>query len=118
MTNEEIRVRCAEIVGWTISPFMKEHCKVPYGWHPQHHPKKTNFYEFPIPQFDADANAALTLCDWMAEKGYPIVFSFMGSKWVCVFYSSKEIDCDELANESAETLPLAICRAFLAANQA
>lgn len=59
-----------------------------------------------------DANAALTLCDWMKKHGWPMEFSTIPNikEWTVTFGWDRSIKA------TANTLPLAICKTFLLAN--
>jgi len=55
LTPLKQRIKIATLDGW-IDIHMLDN-GVPYGWHPQEHPKKTNRYETPLPNYLHDLNA-------------------------------------------------------------
>lgn len=61
--------------------------------------------------FTSDANDALTLCDWMAEKGWQSFLNNSRGEWNAIFTNNKR-----QINATGKTQPLAISKAFAVAN--
>lgn len=106
LSPDQIRVMIAEAVGWVK---VREHWRkgddVVFLNHSCNHQQ--------LPDYPTDANAVLTLCAWMKTQGW--VWRANNDEThseVCFQFVN-----DEFAFESsADTLPLAICKAFLIAN--
>ncbi len=74
--------------------------------------EREDYWVFP-PRFTQSADAALTLCAWMKDQGWVWRANNSDTHSVICF----QFVNDEFAfDETADTLPLAICRAFLKAN--
>ncbi len=130
MTYDETRIRieCAELVGWKR---LKAHSGKVYLVHPltsqfayalscgEGETNEAVSEALKCPNFPSSADAALTLVAWMAKPengGWQFIANNMsgcdGGEW-CVQFVNADLDD---AMESAPTLPLAICLAFLRAN--
>lgn len=126
LTPEQLRVQCAERIGWTRPhmPQLPKCWQAPVGdtlaWSAQD--------GNPLPNYPVDARAALALVDRLAEDGWRCELNCgTGKGWECEFIrkarnGSKPDDCTmvdgflmELHYAPADTLPLAICKAFLLA---
>lgn len=66
------------------------------------------------PHYPEDANAALTLCERMAEKGWEWQVRNVKEGISCSFWKGHNFE--QMGKCVADTLPLAICRAFLQAH--
>lgn len=128
MNAEQMRIACAEEMGWT-------YCKREV-W-PKRRPKEFEFVlqspeqegkalpEFTVrtasyeqdrilgmdrlPNYLTDADAALTLCDHLAKEGFTPHLTMLPDKsWECIFDK-----LDEAKVHAAPTMPEAICGAFL-----
>lgn len=151
LTPEELRVEIAESRGWTeirkpktfnsLFASDRHYAKSPFGLQPginRAHPSlKSEFgmedREPPedwwviIPKFTADADAALTLADALAEKGWKCrTNNGLDKTWECEFTrpphpNSKDEHVSltrygtvELHYGAGDSQSLAICRAYLA----
>lgn len=134
MTNEELRVAVAEAMGWTEirdpktfnSLFASDQhfAKSPFGLQPginRNHPSlvgESKKHEPPedwwvlIPKYTTDHNAAMTLCDALAKEGWEPNFRKWKGQWEAWFQTIEETFLG-----TGPTLPIAICRAFLAVIQ-
>jgi len=100
-----IRIKCAEIVGWTYIEQLA-FTGIPNG-------SRGNADARVIPAFTESADAALQLVEWMSKPengGWKFYADKYEELWAVGFES------DSLATAAANTLPLAICLAFLRAN--
>lgn len=121
MTNEELRVAVAEARGWTQIRTVN---RVMMGVRPNEtrtfqtvailSPSKTLTAISLVPNFPTDANAALTLCDALGEKGW---------QWRASIEDTHSEVCFQFVNDeftfeaTGPTLAIAICRAYLAVIQ-
>jgi len=103
LTPDQLRVKCAEAMGWR----MVGRCQ-----RLGHAPNKPLPRPRAIPPFDSDPRAALTLCDHLAEKGWRIYIETETQGWRCCIHRLIDRE-DYLQVGAADTLPLAICKAFL-----
>jgi hypothetical protein len=108
-----IRIKCAELVGW-------KHVEEGYGWEPTCTRDKTTSGEGMrnLPAFTESADAALQLVEWMSKPE--------NGGWKCgrvmkkprehfaIFHKRISKKTDRKA--SADTFALAVCLAFLKAN--
>lgn len=118
LSNDQIRVMCARI----MFPEM-EHVPIEH-WYTQEDDYSTDWVfkqqnendtitVTRLPRYPTDANAALTLCARMAEKGLGNDhFQGAGCPFHFAFYDLK----GNRHQAKADTLQLAICHAFLIAN--
>jgi hypothetical protein len=112
MTADEIRVKCAEAMGWT--PHAIRSCDSMW-FHPGEKHRlleRTNR----IPKFTRSLDAAITLCDHLAGKGWRCrLDNGLDKTWECIFYKGFRLKGEEWREQygAADTLPLAICRCFL-----
>lgn len=123
MTPEELRVAVAEARGWTQIRTVN---RVMMGVRPNEtrtfqtvailSPSKTLTAISLVPNFPTDANAALTLCDALGEKGWKFGCARHRSSgtWSVWFEMDEETSHSSI-NQS--TLPVAICRVYLAVIQ-
>lgn len=150
LSNETINAICAEAIGvadrWTVlkrglyyRPNGNGYTScIGEAWilteseadkHVYPHDEPVTKEKAPLPDFVTDPNAALTLCDWMAEREWQTeINQGTGKDWECEFVRLAQDgdDPDELTMRrnfrvrivygAASTLPLAITRAFLIAN--
>lgn len=104
MTNEELRVACAEAREWT--EIECDFWGVPPG--------KNRVDMALIPNFPTDHNTAMTLCDALGEKGW---------QWRASIEDTHSEVCFQFVNDeftfeaTGPTLPIAICRAYLSVIQ-
>jgi hypothetical protein len=113
--TEELRIACAEAVGWSIHQvecmglddvaILPPGADLADGWNVFKHAGAT------LPAYDTDANAALQLVGWLEEREWAVLIERSAGKWGCqiVHHVNQPVD------SFATTLPLAICRAFLKA---
>lgn len=109
----KIRIKCAEIVGWAILYCKYHNTKT---WHSPFGICGEGTSECVPPNVTESADAALELVAWMAkpENGgwWPTAtHEFPNRKWLFTF-SCTETD----AHGEADTFALALCLAFLKAN--
>ena len=100
---EKIRIKCAELVGW----------KQIHSGHWCRDIREGVLWE--LPNYPVSADAALELVAWMARPengGWSILASNVTGKQFFSFVSTNAA----AHTASADTLPLAICLAFLKAN--
>lgn len=118
MTEEEKRVKCAEAQGWqnvrktTVlkGRIMKQGiwgCS--QSWSDGGYTKNEL-----IPDFTRDINAAVTLCEWMAEKGWRWEASSGADKRIRFVFIREGIETRPIFSPSLAT---AITDAFLLANK-
>lgn len=110
LTPEEKRVRCATLMGWKTT-------NRPSGIMvmPELYPGRVD-YSFP-PEYEQNADAALTLCDRMAEEGWlSEIINRRAGGWECRFWAARaEIGNMPECKAEAATLHEAIVNAFLLA---
>ena len=132
MTRDAIRIACAEEMGWTkeqikafqvVSSLVKEQRNLQQ---PRdsfsgleimgkiEEAQAAKYYIGSIPSYPTDANAALTLCDFLEEKGCKWIAMNVETGVQFIFLRKKNgILNGEEFEATASTLPLAICEAFL-----
>lgn len=121
LSNEQIRVMCAEKLGWTEGEG-RQSAAPECGWIRQWNPPKDCLFQYltpNLPDYPTDANAALMLCAWMAERDY---WWETGNQWISD--TEQNVYCELVPKHGdsrptrtrADTFALAICRAFLIAN--
>jgi hypothetical protein len=107
MNLSAIRIKCAEIVGWTYIEQLA-FTGIPKG-------SRGNADARVIPNYPESADAALQLVEWMSkpENGgwWVAQDNIVKGTWRVAFQNA-----EELFDGFANTLPLAICLAFLKAN--
>lgn len=108
----ELRVECAKAMGWRRTMYQSP-SQIPAGvpfWC-----KADVFAQAEqLPAYDSDPAAALTLVDRLAEDGWTVeINNCMAGKWCCEFTRIKDRKRSDY-HAIEPTLPLAICRAFLA----
>ena len=111
MSAPDVRVKVAEMLGWKqVDPASFK--KFPLVTWPVYEKdgKRSSVHTDSLPAYDTDANAALTVADFMAEKGW-VISMHKSNGW------SVSMTCGIEANivKLAPTLPLAICLAALEA---
>ena len=106
---EKIRIKCAELVGYD------KQCREVIWWNP----KLGNYFDFDeLPNYPASADAALELVAWMARPengGYVLRADNIHGEWRVETWTTANTPYREVKVIS-ETFPLAICLAFLKAN--
>lgn len=110
MTNEELRVACAEAMGWK---WVEPNGIDPY-WRFEADRKKDRHRD-DLPNFPTDANAALTLCDALADQGWDWTVTYREQQ-LTVWFGMKYAP-HKTVTATGPTLPIAICRAYLAVIQ-
>lgn len=118
LTPEQKRVKCAELMG-----YKKHDCNGPTCWcihNGEDGMIRTGDFNQLVPNFPVDANAALTLCDRMAEEGWNAELNNgLDKTWECAFSHSELTKARAGGREPvmhygcANTLPEAIVSAFL-----
>lgn len=109
MTNEELRVAVAEVHGWTLG--QPKTGQGAFHWRTEK--KYMPGYNDQRPNFPTDVNAALTLCNALAERGWTqSLWKTAEGPWNAVFGKGAESGVG-----TGPTLPIAICRAYLAVIQ-
>jgi hypothetical protein len=104
-----IRIKCAEIVGWTYIEQLA-FTGIPKG-------SRGNADARVIPNYPESADAALQLVEWMSKPenggfGFSTTRSQKDGSWEVFFeHASWDAHCAD-----AETFQLAVCLAFLKAN--
>ena len=109
MTLAAIRIRCAEIVGWT---------EIRQGTSDVIGTSTDGRICWQLPNYPESADAALQLVEWMEKEGWEVMsdnFNLKGQKKPKWHLSFHKVDCP-LASADAETFQLAVCLAFLKAN--
>lgn len=119
---DQLRIDCAKAMGWTQVP-PENFTKFPAVTWPvfEKDGKRASIFTDSLPDYPGDANAALTLCDALAKEGWTQIFWRVASgQWSVVFDLGAEAQSIGfgLSTATAETLPIAICRAFLAVREA
>ena len=107
MNITAIRIKCAEIVGWTYIEQLA-FTGIPKG-------SRGNADARVIPAFTESADAALELVEWMAkpENGERTVVIDNNTRyWTAFIHSCGRKNHSDFSN----TFPLAVCLAFLRAN--
>lgn len=109
LSNEQIRAMCAEAMGWMRIE------KTDIGFIGENPDENTRW----LPDYPIDANAALTLCAWMADKNW---WWETGNQWISETEQNAYCELVPKHGDSrptrtrADTFAIAICRAFLIAN--
>lgn len=125
--SAEIDVRCAEIMGMPVQIIQLHGLNGPQDHWCLGHDGMGGL--LPIPRFSTDPAAALELVEWMRERGWRCnLANGLDGGWECEFMRPQRPDSPpehcgitmgeavELYYAPADTLPLAISRAFIAAN--
>lgn len=106
MTNEDLNIKVAEAQGIPVDICMCGDSK-------ESHRMGGNEHTFTpmvdaLPAYTSDLNAAFSLLDGLSFD----VFT-CNAGYGCRIYASLDMAWPGLANDYADTLPLAICRAFV-----
>lgn len=113
LSNKTIRVMCAEAMGFHKMPgeIFNGACHPDGTWVNRAVPYHEALPRI-CPNYPEDANAALTLCDWMSEHGWSKSYWQTGKgPHNFVFHRGKDG-----FPATADTFAMAVCRAFLLAN--
>lgn len=118
MTETEIRIAVAEAMGWKRKPSdgrCQINVKFPDGeqWEAAsiwYHPDESWREHLDPPNYPTDANAALTFCDVLAEKGWGWVAMDADNGVRVIFHKRGELKSYMVV---ASTLARAICEAGL-----
>lgn len=115
MTNEELRVAVAEARGWVFVQSEPDEGGSFAGWWKHPNGAGCGYTDSVLPNFPADHNAAMTLCDALAKEGWSVKMERWDTdnEWSCAFFHK---DHDTIYGD-APTLAIAICRAYLAVIQ-
>lgn len=108
MTQEEMRIKCAELEGWTYIEKLA-YTGIPKG-------SRGNADARVIPDYLNDANDALRLCGVLGKRGWKVEIDRAAKTglWHCFLY--KDGDSKAWVKESQyESFCLAICTAALRA---
>ena len=100
---EQIRVRCAEAMGYEILIAKGDQPRQPMGRLPDND-------WVALPDYPTSYNAAFTLVDAMKAKGFELRLS---SDLEYSVYTAQFVDDENSFDATAPTAPLAICLAFL-----
>lgn len=110
LTLEELRVECAEAMGWRKEVFgtLVQDCR----WYK---PDGTKTAGDP-PNYPADANAALTLAHALAEKGWRYhIFTIANGDTAAVFFKTEDSQWNQPATAAGpHAFAMALSRAYLA----
>lgn len=115
LTPEAIRVLCAEKLGWK-----RISCRGgvvrPDGEWVERMFTYSKAIEIAAPPFTTDANAALTLCAWMADKGWVYYASNdSGGPSLTFVHHSDSDEPSDCHTGTANTFALAVAKAFCVA---
>lgn len=104
LNPEELRVECAEAMGW--------HQETEGLWN---NPKQHKHGRSAPDDYPADANAALQLAHALAEKGWrPNVTITIGGEWEAMFSKVGHLMVNYSATATGpHAFALALCRAYL-----
>ena len=78
--------------------------------HAYPHDEPVTKHPAPLPDYHHDANAALSICEWMRGRKWRVAIETTNTGWDCTFIQDPIV----MRGEQADTLPAAICSAFLA----
>jgi len=111
MNLSAIRIKCAEIVGWTYIEQLA-FTGIPKG-------SRGNADARVIPNYPESADAALQLVEWMSKPengGWILESNFNGREWSAQLIEIIDGKTNHWITKFANTFALAICLAFLKAN--
>jgi hypothetical protein len=111
MTTDQIRIACAEEMGWETHKFIDASGSAHVGWRSAQLRVACTASE--LPNYPTDANAALELCEQMRSDGWWMEMRPMVSSKKWKIYVWDRTGDTRIYHAEADTLPLAICEAFL-----
>lgn len=118
LTDDEIRVKCAEAMGWKHCSMSGDKLTNPDAyWYPPENYTPPGWKEpcnmrhlSQLPRFESSADAALTLCDRLREEGWCLQITYgVTDKWTVTFYQGQ----GRFFTVQDPSLARAICLAFL-----
>lgn len=115
--NEELRIRCAEAVGWEFVPSQDRFIggipqAVPDSWIDPN--GDVIWHDMPIPRFDTDHNACFTiLVEDANRRGWTFRCTQLAGEWFVTAFHD-----DVLRQYSDKSICVALCRVFLATVEA
>src|SRR5262245_24488992 len=90
---QQIRIACAEAVGWRNCSLAVVQGGQPFGLPPYAESPLMDLEGEELPHFESDPTAALTLCDWLAERGWVCrLENNRSGNWQCDFFIFKKLD--------------------------
>ncbi len=118
----KLRIACAEIVGWKpitakeADIIFKESGYNRLGYYQNPDPEKSwdRRQPYNLPDYPTDPTAALSLVDWMAERGWETEISLSDNKlWDCEMRLYRDGGCKAHFHQNCPSFCLAVVGAFL-----